>query len=1004
MATPLRVLLVESRADDATLIERELELGGYSVTSKRVETSEAMHEALDNEPWDLIIADSTQADVSGQAALALVEEKGRDVPFIVVSGGVGEEAAVEIMRAGAQDFVTRDHLQRLVPAVRRELREAEVRRERRRADQALRESEERYRVLVESSPEPIAVHSGGVLVYANPAAARLMGAPEPAALLGIPVLDFVHPDDRPLVIERIRRTQGEGRLAAAVQERFVRLDGSVIYVETTALPTRFEGRPATQVVVRDITARKRAELTLRFLAQASAKLSASLEQRATLRTVAELAVPELGDWCLVDLVEPDGSFERVAVGTADPSQLGLARLAERHYGPPSPDARHGVARVTRTLATEVVNDVGDDVIGDITRDPEHARLFRAVALRSYLCAPLIAHDRLLGTLTLTSSQRHRYDPDTVALAEELAHRSALALDNAHLFERAQAEIAERTRAEAELRASRDQLEAILGGMADGALVQDEAGRFVYANEAAAHLAGFRSAAEYIDAMADEISAGLDVVAADGRPFEYEQLPARRALRGEEPAEMVIQFRRRDTGETRWSLTRARAVTGADGQPLAISIFHDLTDRISTEHRLRFLAEAGARLGTSLDEHETLSAIADLAVDTLSDWAVVYAADDGGKSLRRTVVANRDPERVPIVQQLEARYPPRANDSSSLWHVLRDGTPALIRDVPDAMLVQVAENADHLDLLRSLELCSMLYVPLQARGRTIGALGLFTTTLSRRRLTPEDLALVEEIGRRAALAVDNARLYAEAREAVRARDEFLSLASHELRNPVAALSGAAQLLARYRRRGQLDIERIERYVATIEHTAAHLVGLTEDLLDVGLLQQGRLPLRFREVDLADLVRGAAARQQTRGQFPRLQFEPMCEPCPLVADAHRLEQVLTNLLDNAAKYSPRGEPIDIELAGDEHGILLTVRDRGIGLPLGAEERIFEPFGRAANATERNIPGLGLGLYICRQIAERHGGRLWAESAGEDRGTSLRLWLPRQPPVEQPSLSDG
>jgi len=1162
MATPLRVLLVESRADDATLIERELERGGYAVTSRRVETREAMRQALDDEAWDLIVADSMLPEFSGPAALALVQEKELDVPFIVVSGGVGEEAAVEIMRAGAQDFVTRDHLQRLVPVVQREQREAEVRRERRRADQALRESEERYRVLVESSPEPIAVHSGGVLVYANPAAARLMGAAEPAALLGIPVLDFVHPDDRPLVLERIRRTQGEGRLAAAVQERFVRLDGSVIHVETTALPTRFEGRPATQVVVRDITARKRAELTLRFLAQASAKLSASLEYRATLRTVAELAVPELGDWCLVDLVEPDGSFERVAVGYADPARVELARSAERHYGPPTLTAQHGIDRVTRSLATEVINDGAGDVLREVARDPEHARFLKAMAFRSYLCAPLVAHDRLLGTLTLTATQPHRYDPDTVALAEELARRSALALDNAHLFEseraargqaeaaqrrlafvadmgtelaasldvastlrvvvdrvvtlladqavvwvpgsdgapdnvaraptagadehierctlpvlqdpsplwhavrtgeasltptaitvpleargqvlgalglfggfhraafdeedlalarevgrraglavdnarlfeRAQAEIAERTRAEAELRASRDQLEAILGGMADGALVQDAAGRFVYANEAAARLAGFHTAAEYIDAMADEISAGLDVVNGDGRPFDYEQLPARRALRGDEPAEMVIQFRRRDTGETRWSLTRARAVTGADGQPLAISIFHDLTDRISTERRLRFLAEAGARLGTSLDEHETLAAITDLAVETLADWAAVYAPEDGGKSLRRIIVADRDPERVPLAQQLETRYPARPNTRSSVWHALRHATPMLIRDVTDAMLVQVAEDAEHLDLLRAFALCSALYVPLQARGRTLGVLGLFTTAVSARRLTAEDLALVEEIGRRAALAVDNARLYAEAREAIRARDEFLSLASHELRNPVAALSGAAQLLARYRRRGQLDAERVERYVATIEHTAAHLVGLTEDLLDVGLLQQGRLPLRFRDVDLADLVRGAVARQQTRGHFPRIRFELRCEPCLLVADAHRIEQVLTNLLDNATKYSPRGELIDIELTGDGGGILLTVRDRGIGLPLGAEERIFEPFGRAANATERNIPGLGLGLYICRQIAERHGGRLWAESAGEDRGTSLRLWLPRHPPMEQPSASDG
>src|SRR5689334_15681106 len=152
------------------------------------------------------------------------------------------------MRAGAHDVITRDNLRRLLPAVQRELREAEVHRQHRLADQALRESEERYRILVESSPEPIAVHSQGVIVYANPAAARLMAVDDPAALLGIPVLDLVHPDDRQMVIDRIRRTQQEGRLAESVEERFVRLDGATINVETTALPTRFEGRAATQVV------------------------------------------------------------------------------------------------------------------------------------------------------------------------------------------------------------------------------------------------------------------------------------------------------------------------------------------------------------------------------------------------------------------------------------------------------------------------------------------------------------------------------------------------------------------------------------------------------------------------------------------------------------------------------------------------------------------------------------------------------------------------------------
>jgi two-component system OmpR family sensor kinase len=165
-----------------------------------------------------------------------------------------------------------------------------------------------------------------------------------------------------------------------------------------------------------------------------------------------------------------------------------------------------------------------------------------------------------------------------------------------------------------------------------------------------------------------------------------------------------------------------------------------------------------------------------------------------------------------------------------------------------------------------------------------------------------------------------------------------------------------------------------------------------LLDVGRLQQGRLPLRFRDMNLADLVRGVVARQASRSEASPVALQLACDPCYIVADADRLEQVVTNLLENAFKYSPHEGTIEMELSGDDAGVSLAVRDYGIGFPAAAAERIFEPFGRAANATERNIPGMGLGLYISRQIVERHGGRLWAESLGEARGTTFHVWLPR------------
>jgi PAS domain S-box-containing protein len=805
----LRVLFIESRAG-AGAVHSELKRAGYVLTSQRVQTEAAMRRALLDGTWDLIIANAALPDLSAMAALTVLQELALDVPFVVVSTTLDEATSLELLRAGAHDVIDQDTSRRLIPAIERELREAEQRRQHRRSDEALRVSEERYRLLVESSPDAIAVHSQGVIVFANPAAARLMAAADPGELLGKPVMSFVHPDDRPLVVERIKRTQQENRTAEPVQERFVRLDGVVIHVETVAHPTRFEGRVATQVVVRDITA------------------------------------------------------------------------------------------------------------------------------------------------------------DTLAQAAQ-------------------------ARAEAELTASRNQFEAILGGIADGVIVQESDARFVYANDAAARLAGFDSASEYLTATATEISSRLEVTDALGQPFDYEQLPARRALRGEVAPEMVVQYRRRDTWERRWSLTRARLVHGADGQPLAISIFHDLTDRIRAEQRLAFLAEAGARLGMSLDERETLEAVTELAVQQIADWAVVYFPDEHNEALHRIAFAHKEHTRLDVAQELEDRYPLRPAPDSTLWRVQEHGESVLTHDLSDAVLVRVARDAEHLRLLRELQLVSAMYVPLQARGRSLGVLALFTDSNSGRRLEAEDLAVSEEIARRLALAVDNARLYRQTRDAIRARDEFLSLASHELRNPVAAISGTAQLIERARLRHQLDDRLIDRYMSVIQRTSAHLAHLTEDLLDVGRLQEGRLPLRFEEMDLAELVRGIAAREQSRAEGAHISLALECDPCQIVADADRLEQVITNLLENARKYSPQRGSIQLQLCVFDDGRLLAVRDHGIGLPAGSAERIFEPFGRARNATERNIPGLGLGLYISRQIVERHGGRLWAESRGEGHGTTFRLWLP-------------
>lgn len=236
-------------------------------------------------------------------------------------------------------------------------------------------------------------------------------------------------------------------------------------------------------------------------------------------------------------------------------------------------------------------------------------------------------------------------------------------------------------------------------------------------------------------------------------------------------------------------------------------------------------------------------------------------------------------------------------------------------------------------------------------------------------------------------VEEARHAAEA--AVHAREELLSIASHELRNPVAAIAGAAQMLRRSHDAGRLDSERLDRYASIIYTSSTHLARLTSDLLDVSRLERGHLSLRLEQVDFQAIV-GTAVADLALGER-RLEWHATVDHAPVKADPDRLRQVLTNLLENAIKYSPESSCIHVSLEPEADGYLLTIRDEGIGLPPGQHERIFEPFGRADNAAAAGIPGIGLGLYISRQIAEAHLGRLAADSAGLDEGTSLRLWLP-------------
>jgi PAS domain S-box-containing protein len=433
---------------------------------------------------------------------------------------------------------------------------------------------------------------------------------------------------------------------------------------------------------------------------------------------------------------------------------------------------------------------------------------------------------------------------------------------------------------------------------------------------------------------------------------------------------------------------AAPVRDAAGRVVAaIATFIDITDRKRTEESLRFLAQASDVLASSLDPEAALSAVARLAVPRVADWCAVHIPGEEG-TVRLVTVVHPDPAKVALAQQLHQRYPPTPETPRGVCHVLQTGESTFVPDVADSCLTAYARDAEHLALVRSLGLKSCLIVPLRARGRTLGSL-TFATAESGRHYGPDDLGLAEDLARRAALAVDNARLFREATEADRRKDEFLAVLGHELRNPLAPVRNSLHIL---RNRCDDDPKAIQ-VVGMMERQVTHMVRLVDDLLDVSRIARGKLELRKQPVDLAALVARSieAVRPFLDERQHRLGLAVTGGPLRLEADPARLEQVLSNLLHNAGRYTQPGGRIRLTVGREGDFAVLRVQDNGIGIRREMLPRIFDMFTQADRVPGGLSEGLGLGLTLVRSLVEMHGGMVSVSSPGPGRGSEFVVHIP-------------
>jgi PAS domain S-box-containing protein len=537
-------------------------------------------------------------------------------------------------------------------------------------------------------------------------------------------------------------------------------------------------------------------------------------------------------------------------------------------------------------------------------------------------------------------------------------------------------------------------EAMIAGMADGVLLVDGEGRSVFLNPAGQRLLGkaevgvpiFKQAEVY--RLRDE----------HGRLLNAQELPAAQALSTGRAVQDTTLLVAREGGE-RVAVSMSATPLREDGHTSGVVVtFRDITERRALEEqmqvqaeRAQILADAGAFFSSNIDPTWVTQAIAERVAEVLGDWSAVILRSADSQELRVASIHHRDMASLGLAWSYIYRQPLVVGEGI-IGQVVSTGYPSMMTDVrPTLDATRPGTGGYHSS---PLKLASLLVLPLRTRREMIGAL-VIAANDPERAMTDDKLPLAEVLAERASLAIENAKLYTEQVEArrkvedlSRLKDEFLSIASHELRTPVTSIKGYTQLAKMLIKEGDLNTS--EEYLDIALDQIDRMSRLILELLDVSRIETGRLEIRRETIAWPQFVRDVVHRHHTAVSDRRFHVSVPDAGKIVTGDRDRLEQVLGNLLENAVKYSPDGSDVTVTVEDRGESLVTAVCDRGIGIPADELAQVFERFHRGRQVSSTNYGGLGLGLYITKQIIERHGGSIWVESK-EGVGTTFFFSLP-------------
>jgi signal transduction histidine kinase len=696
----------------------------------------------------------------------------------------------------------------------------------------------------------------------------------------------------------------------------------------------------------------------RLVAEASQLLSSSLDYETTLRNVAALLVPDFADWCVIELVGEGGALCRLAIAHMDPRKVQLAdELAVRFRH--DPNGAFGAPRAVRTGESELASDVPAAMLEAVARgDGELLEILRGLGLRSWMCVPIAARDRVLGAITfVTAESGRRYGGTDLATAESLARQVAAAVDNALLFRES-----ERARAAAER--ARERL----------AVLADASSQLASTLDYEATLANVASllVPRYADWCA------VDVV--DDRDH----------------------FRRiavvhKDPAKAEWAARSQRLYGPVPHEP-------EGTARVvrSGEPALyRRVPDELLRTSTLNEEHyETLKQLG-------MESALVVPLTAGGRTFGALMLVSADPERLYDEDDLDfamhlGRRAAVAVDNARLYREAQERAHAalVVEHVADGVVLVDEQGfvrlwnpaAERITGLPAAEAVGRPAAETVRPWETLAPLAASETVAPETR--PVEVADRELWLSITGVAFAGGAVFAfrdlTAEQALeRLKSDFVSTVSHELRTPLAAIYGAALTL----QRDDVRLSEPQRsgLLEVIAGEADRLARIVNDILWASRLESGTMPTLIQACDAVELAAGTV--EAARSYVPpniELRFEAPEPTPPLAADPDKVRQVLANLVENAVKYSPDGGEIVVGVTRTDERIRFSIRDHGLGVPPEEHRRIFEKFYRLDPQLARGVGGTGLGLYICRELVERMGGRIWVESAGTG-GSEFLVELP-------------